>query len=50
MSNLLIKWRTFVFVLPDNRHLFKSTLAEDINGFEKSGPGNKVMKVVDRRR
>ncbi|OQE43299.1 hypothetical protein PENCOP_c003G06446 [Penicillium coprophilum] len=39
---------TFFFVFPENRHLFRVNLLDDLEGFEKSSTGNKIMKLVNR--
>ncbi|KAL4786816.1 hypothetical protein BJX76DRAFT_71627 [Aspergillus varians] len=39
---------TFFCVFPENRHLFEITFLSDLEGFERSSTGNKVIKFVDR--
>ena len=38
----------FFYVFPENRHLFRITFIESIEGFEKSRTGNKVIKFADK--
>ncbi|KAJ5375416.1 hypothetical protein N7517_007422 [Penicillium concentricum] len=38
----------FFFVFPENRHLFRVNFLDDLEGFEKSSTGNKIMKLVNR--
>ncbi|GAB1214773.1 hypothetical protein ATERTT37_003942 [Aspergillus terreus] len=39
---------TFFYVFPENRHLFRITFLESVDGFEKSRTGNKVIKFADK--
>ncbi|KAK2766869.1 hypothetical protein FQN54_006183 [Arachnomyces sp. PD_36] len=45
---LVERLRKFFVVLPMNEHLFSVTFLTDLQGFERSNTGNKVMKFVDR--
>lgn len=40
--------RTFVHAYPTNEHRFKMTIVHDLNGFERSSTGRKVIKFVNR--
>jgi hypothetical protein len=45
---IIDRLHAYLYIYSSNQHRFRATFVDDLNGFERSETGRKVIKFVDR--